>query len=172
MSVKSKYIILSSALFATAAAADVENWRSMPDGFNIFYNSATDGCFAELQTDQGYVVHIGTEAELYSGAKSASAGFLAVYAPGDLGDGHTGDMSLVDVAINGRDYPMIAVDVKRDGYTGGFIVGRAEDLRPELEKMREMQILTPDATVTINASSLDIPAALDQVQTCQEQRKG
>ncbi len=158
---------LVAGVVATGASAQSEIWRTMPDGFKIAYSSVTDGCFAELVTDQGYVVHMGTESGMFSGDRSRSSGFLAVYTPENLGADHEGSESQVDVLVNGKDYPMTAIGTNSSGYSGGYVLGERNTLAEDILKMRTMTIMTPANRITINAESLDIPAALEQVRACQ-----
>ena len=155
---------LAAAVIATSASAQSEIWRTMPDGFKIAYSPVTDGCFAELQTSAGYVVHMGTESGMFSGDRSKSSGFLAVYTPEDLGPDHKGSASQVDVLVNGKDYQMTAIGTNSSGYAGGYVLGERNTLVEDILKMRTMTILTPANRITINAESLDIPAALEQVR--------
>lgn len=161
---------LAAVTIATSATAQSEIWRTMPDGFKIAYSPTLDGCFAELVTDAGYVVHMGTASGLYSGDRSRSSGFLAVYTPEDLGPDHAGSESQVDVLVNGKDYQMSALGTNSSGYSGGYVIGDRNTLVEDVLKMRTMTIITPTNRITINAGSLDIPAALEQVRNCQERR--
>ena len=163
---------LAAAVIATSASAQSEIWRTMPDGFKIAYSPVTDGCFAELQTSAGYVVHMGTESGMFSGDRSKSSGFLAVYTPEDLGPDHKGSASQVDVLVNGKDYQLTAIGTNSSGYAGGYVLGERNTLVEDILKMRTMTILTPANRITINAESLDIPAALEQVRACQIARQG
>ena len=163
---------IAAAFIATSASAQSQIWRVMPDGFKIAYSPTTDGCFAELQTAEGYVMHMGTESGMFSGDRSLTSGFLAIYTPEDLGPNHRGSESQVDVLINGKDYQMTAIGTNSSGYMGGYILGERNTLVEDILKMRTMTVVTPTARVNVNVSTLDVPAALQQVRDCQIRRQG
>ena len=163
-------IALPALFLASAASAQqFESWTTTTDGWNVFLNNKTGGCFAEYEDAAGNVLQIGTEAGLFFGGESTQFGFLAIYIPGSGSDGAVGP---VTVDLGPETYEAAAHTVSRDGYVGGYIVGKDQQFEKSLGDRREMVVTGPNYKTTVNLLNLGTAEAMEVVKTCQRRKGG
>lgn len=158
------------ACLATPLAAQPFDAKGDAGGWNIFFNQKTGGCFIERETDQGYVMQIGTEAGMLGEGPSDSYGFFALYVPGEAPEVDS-DTPIAVIYIGSNTYIGNAHRVVREGYFGGYFIGSGDtDIATDLRKEKSMRILTANGTtVTVNLNQSNIRRALRAARRCQNQ---
>ena len=157
------------ALCGTAALAQPFESKGSTQGWNVFYNGTTGGCFMERAVGD-HVVQIGTEAAMLGDGEGETFGFLAVYTKEEVAL-HDGDMVPIFIDIDGERFGGDAVGVERDGYHGGYVISNSAEFGDAIAAGNTMTV-APDSENATDLSLAGSSAALDAVRACQAEHAG
>jgi hypothetical protein len=159
------------ALAAAAAAAQpFQSWKEVND-WNIVFNEATEGCFMEHVTPEGFVLHIGTTAALFGRGSDDRQYFVGFYAPTDSGFASSQEDGVT--FVSGPDaFTGTAHEITKDGYHGWWTETNNDNLVDDLRDRRQMTVTSSSGgEAIINLIELGIDEAFAEMQECQL-RKG
>ena len=169
---KLKYLKATAAAICIASplvAQPFEPWREVNE-WNIIFNEATSGCFMEHETPEGFVLHIGTTDDMWSGAADDRAYFVGFYAPEDGGFAPTQDVD-IEIASGPDSFVGTAHELPRDGYHGWWSYTNNDNLIDDLLTRKTMTVSAEDGgTAFINLFQLGIDDAFAQLVECQLMR--
>jgi hypothetical protein len=155
---------------ATAYAQPFQTWKEV-NNWNIIFNEATDGCFMEHLTPEGFVLHIGTTAALFGRGDDDRQYFVGFYAPTDSGFASSGEDEVT--FVTGPDaFVGVAHEITKEGYHGWWTETNNDNLVDDLRDRRQMTVTSGSGgEAIINLIELGIDGAFAEMQECQL-RKG
>ena len=158
-----------AAFAAIAVAAQPFEPKGSTEGWNIFFNEKTKGCFAEHQTPEGAVLQMGTQANMI-GVEGTNFGFLAIYVPAAL-DVAPGEARPVTFEFGDGLFGGTAIGVARDGYSGGYAVADSEGFFEEIAAQQTMTV-NPGTERAFEVDLTGTRSAIEAVRACQAEMGG
>ena len=159
--------VMALGLAGPASAQDIMQ-KGSAGGWNVFLNSATNGCFIQRETDQGIFMQIGTEAKMVEMTPDDPIGFLSLWIPGEA-PANANPSELVIVEIGPNTYLGAAASGTREGFHGATVLAQGSELGFDLRNRRDMKITSTSGTVVeVRLNASDISTALDALADCQD----
>ena len=155
--------VLVAAVFGgwTASAQVFEKFGE-EQGWSIFLNTETGGCFMERPSTDGFVVQAGVS------EAGAGFGYLALYTEAAL-DVDPGATRPVLVDLDGEQFVGTAMENKVGIYSGGYVVSDDPEFFKEFAQRQKMTIYPLDADA-IEIDLAGTSAAMDATLACQTQQ--
>lgn len=166
-------LLSTAALFCLSAGvvtAQPFQPKGNVEGWNVFFNEATGGCFMEASQDP-LVVQLGTEAAMLGEGEGESFGFLAVYTTNADAVIEQGEIWPIVIEIDGNLFAGEAQGVVREDVRGGFVVSSDPSFAEDLASGSTMNIVTPAGTV-VEVSLAGTMSAMEAVRACQAEMSG
>lgn len=147
-------------------AQPLDSWKEVND-WNIVFNEATSGCFMEHVTPEGFVLHIGTNDAMFSGAEDERAYFVGFYAPVDSGFSSSQE-SNIEITSGPDAFAGTAHEIVRDGYHGWVANTNNDKLVDDLRDRKTMVVKAEGGgEALINLFELGIDEAFTEMVECQ-----
>ncbi|SDI45834.1 hypothetical protein [Aliiruegeria lutimaris] len=151
---------------ASGAIAQPFMGKGEVEGWNIFYNEATKGCFMETQQEP-YVVQIGTEMAMLGEGDTEKFGFLAVYTSGDV-EIADGEQREVKFDIDGAMFSGMATGAAREGFAGGYVVANNPNFGNDLA-MKQTLTINPGMENAVEIDLTGTKMAMEATRECQKE---
>ncbi|MEM1361651.1 MAG: hypothetical protein AAGF94_08035 [Pseudomonadota bacterium] len=153
-----------AVLMAALAVAQPFQSKGEVEGWNVFYNEATGGCFME-QSQGDAVVHLGTEAAMLGDGDELPFGFVALYTK-EPTDVPPGDQVELAIDVDGQAFSGTGVGASSGDYNGGYLVANNPNFATALADGKTMNIAVANGN-TVSVDLTGTKAAMDAVRTCQ-----
>lgn len=159
-------VVCLAGLFAVSANAQPFMAKGSVEGWSVFYNEATGGCFMETQQEP-YVIQIGTEKAMLGEGDNEQFGFLAVYSSEavEIGDGEERE---VKFDIDGNMFSGNAVGAVREGFAGGYVVANNPNFGADLA-MKQTLTINPGMENAVEIGLGGTNAAMEATRACQKE---
>ncbi len=160
-------IVLTAALAALMAgplAAQPFESKGEVEGWQIFFNEATGGCFMEQRQEQT-VVHFGTEAAMLGEGEDLPFGFVALYVEGETETAPGDEIELV-IDVDGQMFSGTGVGAVSGEFSGGYLVANNPGFAAALREGKVMNI----AVASGNSVAVDLTGtmtAMEAARACQ-----
>ncbi len=156
-------------LSGSAGLAQTYDLYHSNPSWNVFHNTATNGCFMERVTDNGFVLQIGSLQSMLAGEGTTVGAYMGVYAPGERPEGTT-DANLA-IKLGPHVYSAKSHSVERDGYWGGYFVSEGDqDLAFDVKNRKTMEILSSNnllVKIDLTATAFNLNQAIAETEECQ-----
>lgn len=162
-----KAAVAAIACFVTSGAiAQPFMAKDTVEGWGIFYNEATKGCFMETQQEP-YVIQIGTEMAMLGEGDNETFGFLAVYTSGDV-EIADGEEREVKFDLDGAMFSGTATGAAREGFAGGYVVANNPNFGEDLA-MKQTLTINPGMENAVEIDLTGTKMAMEATRACQKE---